>query len=86
MPPQSKLLLTVPLLAFVTLRLESIISNLALPIDDQACRELLKTRKSMVEQWISKSQAFNLNEETGVVTVITEVDAPEAVPKGGADD
>ena len=86
MPPQSKLLLTVPLLGFVTLRLESILTNVALPTDDQACRDLLKTRKAMVEQWISKSEAFTLNEETGVVTVVTEVDAPEDVLDGGADD
>ena len=86
MPPQSKLLLTVPLLGFVTLRLESILTNVALPTDDQACCDLLKTRKAMVEQWISKSEAFTLNEETGVVTVVTEVDAPEDVLDGGADD
>jgi hypothetical protein len=83
MPPQSKLMLTVPMLAFVTLRLESIISNVAMPIDDQACRDLLLARKGMVAGWISKSEAFNLNEETGVVTVVTEVDVPDVGVGGG---
>ena len=86
MPPQSKLKLTVPLLAFVTLRMESILSNVAMPTDDNACRALLKERKDLVEQWISKSESFNLNEETGVVTVISEVDQPEVSGGGGMDD
>ena len=86
MPPQSKLRLTVPLLAFVTLRMESIFSAVPMPTDDNACRALLKERKDLVDQWISKSESFNLNEETGVVTVISEVDQPEVSSGGGGMD
>ena len=84
MPPQSKLRLTVPLLAFVTLRIESIFSAVPMPTDDNACRALLKERKDLVEQWISKSESFSINEETGVVTVNSEVDEQEII-KGGGD-
>ena len=85
-PPQSKLKLTVPLLAFVTLRMESIFTAVAMPTDDNACRTLLKERKVLVEQWISKSESFSINEETGVVTINTEVDEPEISKGGGMDD
>jgi hypothetical protein len=84
-PPRSGMALGLSLLAFVTLKVEQLLSGSSTETDDEKNRSALKDRKAELQQWLEASMSFKLDIATGVITTHSLVDEEDEAGGGTLD-
>ena len=75
-------------MAFITLKLEQIISAAKVEMSDDEGRDAIKKRKAEVQKWLETSEAFKWREEDQTILIAKADELKENVREGpvGADD
>lgn len=87
-PPRSGLKLGLATMAFITLKLEQILSAAKVDMSDDEGRDAIKKRKAEVQKWLEASETFNWREEDQTILIAKAEELKESVKEGpvGADD